>query len=266
MAVAQQRQPQEPQIHGGQTGQQQPAISSRTTMAENMNTTSKRQRRPSVRLVEIGDQPPAISKKQWKAINRPSKTKNLAILDVKGEKFGDEREKGDVVLDNIAIGSWKSKGFDSKRESKRPRTNWVSNKFEDEGGFSRDFEMEDSGSSFKEQNPVHDSLNNEKDLQFGVTNSEIRARIGDDVVELDGTDDDHGGQSARGLGREFDGVEDWLNKLGLGRYRSVFEIHEVDEEVLPLLTLEDLKDMGIHAVGSRRKMFCAIQKLNKEFS
>uniref|UniRef100_M8BBN7 Uncharacterized protein n=1 Tax=Aegilops tauschii TaxID=37682 RepID=M8BBN7_AEGTA len=39
------------------------------------------------------------------------------------------------------------------------------------------------------------------------------------------------------------------------------KIHEVDDEVLPLLTLEDLKDMGIGAVGSRRKMFAAIQKL-----
>jgi hypothetical protein len=40
----------------------------------------------------------------------------------------------------------------------------------------------------------------------------------------------------------------------------------VDDEVLPMLTLEDLKDMGINAVGSRRKMFCAIQKLGKGFS
>lgn len=58
----------------------------------------------------------------------------------------------------------------------------------------------------------------------------------------------------------------WLDGLGLGRYASVFEIHEVDDEVLPMLTLEDLKDMGISAVGSRRKMFCAIQQLGKGFS
>ncbi|KAF4390502.1 hypothetical protein F8388_005999 [Cannabis sativa] len=46
----------------------------------------------------------------------------------------------------------------------------------------------------------------------------------------------------------------------------VFEIHEVDDDVLPMLTLEDLKDMGINAVGSRRKMYSAIQKLGKGFS
>jgi hypothetical protein len=67
-----------------------------------------------------------------------------------------------------------------------------------------------------------------------------------------------------GGGKE--GVKIWLQELGLGRYWPMFEIHEVDEEVLPLLTLEDLKDMGINAVGSRRKMFCAIQKLGREFS
>ncbi|KAI3929521.1 hypothetical protein MKX01_025689 [Papaver californicum] len=63
-----------------------------------------------------------------------------------------------------------------------------------------------------------------------------------------------------------DGVQSVLNGLGLSRYAPTFEMHEVDEEVLPLLTLEDLKDMGINAVGSRRKLFCAIQKLGKGFS
>ncbi|XP_078447169.1 uncharacterized protein LOC144716035 [Wolffia australiana] len=72
----------------------------------------------------------------------------------------------------------------------------------------------------------------------------------------------------RDCGREEEdgGVKGWLNGLGLGRYAPVFDIHEVDEEVLPLLTLEDLKDMGINAVGSRRKLFCAIQKLGESSS
>ncbi|KAI3493458.1 hypothetical protein L1887_41850 [Cichorium endivia] len=39
--------------------------------------------------------------------------------------------------------------------------------------------------------------------------------------------------------------------LGLGRYSPIFEVHEVDDEVLPLLTLEDLKDMGINAGDAR---------------
>ncbi|CAL5202455.1 unnamed protein product [Lathyrus oleraceus] len=61
---------------------------------------------------------------------------------------------------------------------------------------------------------------------------------------------------------EFEG---WLYDLGLSRYAPMFEIYEVDGELLPMLTLEDLKDMGISVVGSRRKMYTAIQKLRKGF-
>ncbi|KAL6909382.1 hypothetical protein ACP4OV_001663 [Aristida adscensionis] len=64
----------------------------------------------------------------------------------------------------------------------------------------------------------------------------------------------------------YGGVKAWLEGLGLARYAPVFEIHEVDDEVLPQLTLEDLKDMGIGAVGSRRKMYTAIQKLRRSDS
>ncbi|KAI5067828.1 hypothetical protein GOP47_0018356 [Adiantum capillus-veneris] len=59
------------------------------------------------------------------------------------------------------------------------------------------------------------------------------------------------------------GVRGWLQNLGLGKYAQQFEAHEVDIEVLPLLTFDDLKEMGITAVGSRRKLFFAIQQLGK---
>ncbi|KAF8389893.1 hypothetical protein HHK36_024411 [Tetracentron sinense] len=59
-------------------------------------------------------------------------------------------------------------------------------------------------------------------------------------------------------------VRRWLEELGLGKYACIFEIHEVDEEALPLLTFEDLKEMGINAVGIRRKMYSAIQHLREE--
>ncbi|XP_051147718.1 uncharacterized protein LOC127262896 [Andrographis paniculata] len=62
-----------------------------------------------------------------------------------------------------------------------------------------------------------------------------------------------------------DGVRVWLNQLGLGKYFPLFKVHEVDAEVLPFLTLEDLKDMGVSAVGSRRKMYASIEKLGKGF-
>uniref|UniRef100_A0A5B7ACN0 SAM domain-containing protein n=1 Tax=Davidia involucrata TaxID=16924 RepID=A0A5B7ACN0_DAVIN len=58
-------------------------------------------------------------------------------------------------------------------------------------------------------------------------------------------------------------VRRWLEELGFGKYAGVFEMHEVDEEALPLLTFEDLKDMGVLAVGPRRKLYTAIQQLKR---
>lgn len=58
-------------------------------------------------------------------------------------------------------------------------------------------------------------------------------------------------------------VEKWLEEQGFGKYAGVFEIHEVDEEALPLLTLEDLKEMGVLTVGPRRKLYNAIQRLRE---
>ncbi|KAJ7956518.1 Sterile alpha motif domain [Quillaja saponaria] len=56
-------------------------------------------------------------------------------------------------------------------------------------------------------------------------------------------------------------VPRWLEDLGFGKYTALFEMHEVDEEVLPLLTLEDLKEMGVFSLGPRHKLFNAIQQL-----
>lgn len=59
------------------------------------------------------------------------------------------------------------------------------------------------------------------------------------------------------------GVSGWLQDLGLGKYSELFELNEVDTEVLPLLTFEDLREMGVDAVGARRKMFHGIQELGQ---
>ncbi|KAF2311547.1 hypothetical protein GH714_024685 [Hevea brasiliensis] len=138
----------------------------------------------------------------------------------------------------------------------------------------RGFDMENSESPLKEQSPIHSLENlgdgnerNEREIYYNRRT--IRARDNHnhhhDGVELSGPSDtdarDYRNNGRYGGGGE-DGVRIWLNSIGLGRYAPVFEIHEVDDEVLPMLTLEDLKDMGINAVGSRRK-FCAIQKLGK---
>ena len=50
----------------------------------------------------------------------------------------------------------------------------------------------------------------------------------------------------------------WLRSLGLGKYEAVFRENEIDETVLPNLTGEDLKHLGVSIVGHRRKILNAI--------
>jgi class 3 adenylate cyclase/predicted ATPase len=53
----------------------------------------------------------------------------------------------------------------------------------------------------------------------------------------------------------------WLRRLGLGKYEAAFRENEIDETVLPNLTAEDLKDLGVSIVGHRRKILDAIAAL-----
>ncbi|KAJ0248688.1 SAM domain-containing protein [Hirschfeldia incana] len=210
---------------------------------------TKRLRRPSVRLGDIGgggDQyqhaPPYDSpharrpqfNNRKESGKSSSRTRALTNLSSSG---GYENNAGALGgEDPISIGTWrvnkwvKASSGETTAGAKRVRSsNWArkeDEELEEEEGF-RDFSREDSESPTEEE--------------------ENRTRY-----------------ENRGRGRE--GVKIWLQELGLGRYWPMFEMHEVDEEVLPLLTVEDLKDMGINAVGSRRKMFCALQKLGREFS
>jgi len=53
----------------------------------------------------------------------------------------------------------------------------------------------------------------------------------------------------------------WLRKLGLEHYEAAFRENKIDETVLPSLTAEDLKDLGVGFVGDRRKLLDAIAGL-----
>jgi class 3 adenylate cyclase len=56
----------------------------------------------------------------------------------------------------------------------------------------------------------------------------------------------------------------WLRSLGLGKYEAVFRENEIDETVLPNLTAEDLKELGVTALGHRRKLLDAIAALRTD--
>jgi class 3 adenylate cyclase/predicted ATPase len=53
----------------------------------------------------------------------------------------------------------------------------------------------------------------------------------------------------------------WLQGLGLERYAPAFRDNEIDWDVLPKLSAEDLKDLGVVLGGHRRKLLDAIAAL-----
>jgi class 3 adenylate cyclase/predicted ATPase len=57
------------------------------------------------------------------------------------------------------------------------------------------------------------------------------------------------------------GIAVWLRGLGLARYEQAFRDNGIDAEILPKLTVEDLKDIGVTRVGDRRKLLEAIAAL-----
>jgi class 3 adenylate cyclase len=55
-------------------------------------------------------------------------------------------------------------------------------------------------------------------------------------------------------------VADWLEKLGLGQYAQRFAENDISFSVLPDLTDQDLKEIGV-SLGHRRQLLRAIAEL-----
>src|SRR5215475_5401697 len=56
----------------------------------------------------------------------------------------------------------------------------------------------------------------------------------------------------------------WLRSLGLAKYEAMFRENDIEETVLPSLTAEDLKELGVAALGHRRKLLDAIAALRND--
>jgi class 3 adenylate cyclase len=56
-------------------------------------------------------------------------------------------------------------------------------------------------------------------------------------------------------------IADWLEKLGMSEYAERFAENRIDFSVLPELTDQDLKDLGI-VLGDRRKILRAVATLD----
>jgi class 3 adenylate cyclase/predicted ATPase len=58
----------------------------------------------------------------------------------------------------------------------------------------------------------------------------------------------------------------WLRSLGLGKYEAIFRDNDIDETVLPSLTHENLKELGVASFGHRVKLLNAIAALRSDAS
>src|SRR5919199_1543217 len=56
-------------------------------------------------------------------------------------------------------------------------------------------------------------------------------------------------------------IAGWLRGLGLEQYAVAFRANDIDADVLPELTAEDLIGLGVSSIGHRRKLLAAIAAL-----
>ena len=64
------------------------------------------------------------------------------------------------------------------------------------------------------------------------------------------------------MGRPID-IRSWLRELGLERYAQAFLDNDIDAEVLPRLTADELKELGVTSIGHRRRLLDAIAALER---
>jgi class 3 adenylate cyclase/predicted ATPase len=61
-------------------------------------------------------------------------------------------------------------------------------------------------------------------------------------------------------------IAEWLRALGLERYEATFRENDINAELLPNLTADDLKDLGITSVGHRRQLLDATAALRRKYT
>jgi class 3 adenylate cyclase/predicted ATPase len=56
-------------------------------------------------------------------------------------------------------------------------------------------------------------------------------------------------------------ISEWLQALGLNQYAQVFSDNDIDLELIPRLSEQDLKELGVSSMGHRKKLLKAIEEL-----
>jgi len=82
-----------------------------------------------------------------------------------------------------------------------------------------------------------------------------------DSEDDDASDDGHFAELQTQALQSEQAVSAWLQQHGLSAYAAAFSQAEVDLELVICLTDDDLKQMGVTALGPRRKILAAAAKL-----
>ncbi len=61
----------------------------------------------------------------------------------------------------------------------------------------------------------------------------------------------------------MDNVRAWLSELGLPQYADAFEHNDVAPDLLPTLTDQDLRELGVQSLGHRKTLLKAIVELDR---
>jgi class 3 adenylate cyclase/predicted ATPase len=56
-------------------------------------------------------------------------------------------------------------------------------------------------------------------------------------------------------------ISAWLRGLGLGQYEQAFRANDIDVNLLPTLTEDDLRELGVSSLGHRKRLLAAIAAL-----
>jgi class 3 adenylate cyclase/ABC-type nitrate/sulfonate/bicarbonate transport system ATPase subunit len=56
-------------------------------------------------------------------------------------------------------------------------------------------------------------------------------------------------------------ISAWLQRLGLGQYEQAFRANDIDVDLLPSLTEDDLRELGVASLGHRKRLLAAIAAL-----
>ena len=56
-------------------------------------------------------------------------------------------------------------------------------------------------------------------------------------------------------------VQQWLNSIGLGQYADAFEENAIEWDLLPGLSSEELKEIGVGPLGHRKRILDAVGTL-----